>query len=114
MRTSRRHDVRLPLGLATELESFAQKHGFSLGSAIRLLAVRGLEAATSRAAGDPDPNPDRPAALAALVASELTVLMVASILPEGQQRMHSLEERACQAAEERLAMFAEQRTAPQP
>jgi len=51
-------------------------------------------------------------ALATLVASALVVLMVASVLPEGEQRMRSLAQRACQAAEERLAMFSEQPMGP--
>jgi hypothetical protein len=38
-----------------------------------------------------------------LVAAEHAVLMVASILPEGEQRMRSLAVQATQAAEERLA-----------
>ena len=111
MSTSRRHDVRLPLALATQLEAFAQKHGLGLGSAIRALAARGLELEKAGPAGDPGGHPGSSAALAALVASELGVLMVATILPEGEQRMRSLEERACQAAEARLAMFSEQPTA---
>ena len=52
---------------------------------------------------DPGPRPDSPAALAALVASELTALMVASILPDGEARMHELAAQAAINAEERLA-----------
>ena len=48
---------------------------------------------------------DSPAALAALTAAEHAVLMVASVLPEGERRMRSLAERAGVAAEERLALF---------
>jgi len=47
---------------------------------------------------------DSPAALAALTAAEHAVLMVASVLPEGERRMRSLAERATEAAEERLAL----------
>ena len=47
------------------------------------------------------------AALAALTAAEHAVLMVASILPEGEQRIRALAERAGQAAEVRLATFTE-------
>jgi hypothetical protein len=50
---------------------------------------------------------DSPAALAALVAAEHAVLMVASVLPEGQRRMSELGPRAAAAAEERLAIFRE-------
>jgi hypothetical protein len=80
---------------------------------MRLLAAKGLEAEKAARARGGGPQPEPPAALAALVASELTVLMVASILPEGEQRMRSLVDRACQVAEERLAMFSEQPTSPE-
>ena len=46
-----------------------------------------------------------PAALAALTAAEHAVLMVASVLPEGQRRMRELGAQAPAAAEERLALF---------
>jgi hypothetical protein len=105
MRTSHRYHVRLAPAVAKELEAFAQKHGLGLSSAIRLLATKGLEAESL--AGGISPKRESPAALAALVASELVILMVASVLPEGEQRMRSLAERAFQAAEERLAMFSE-------
>jgi len=111
MRTSHRHHVRLAPVVAQELEAFAQKHGLGLSSAIRLLATKGLEAEGS--ADHIGAKREPPAALAALVASELAVLMVASILPEGEQRMRSLAKRACQAAEERIAMFSEQGMAPE-
>ena len=113
MSTSRRHDVRLPLALATQLEAFAQKHGLGLGSALRMLAVKGLEAENAAPSGNSGANAEQSAMLATLVASELAVLMVATILPEGEQRMRSLEGRACQAAEARLAMFSEQPNAPE-
>jgi len=93
-----------------ELEAFAQKHGLGLSSAVRPLDTKGLQAEGS--ANDFGGKRESPATLAALVASELVVLMVASILPEGEQRMRSLAQRACQAAEERLAMFSEQPTGP--
>ncbi len=111
MRTSHRHHVRLAPAVAMQLEAFAQKHGLGLSSAIRLLATKGLEAEGS--ANDIGAKRETPAALATLVASELVVLMVASVLPEGEQRMRSLAQRACQAAEERLAMFSEQPMAPE-
>jgi hypothetical protein len=44
-------------------------------------------------------------ALAGLIAAEHAVLMVASILPEGERRMGSLAGRAAQAAEERVALL---------
>jgi hypothetical protein len=44
---------------------------------------------------------------AALVAAEHAVLMVASVLPEGQRRMHELASRAATAAEERVAALVD-------
>ena len=88
--------------MAADLEAFAQRQGLGWGPAIRLLIGRGLELeATWRSSAE------SPAALAALTAAEHAVLMVASILPEGEQRMCALAERAGQAAEERLATFSE-------
>ncbi len=105
---SRRYQLRLPAPLAVELETFAQEHGLGLGVAVRLLVgnalrIRGLPAATAALA-------DSPAALAALTASEHAVLMVASVLPEGEDRRRSLAERAVEAAEERLALFRQTET----
>jgi len=102
--TSRRYQLRLSAELALELEGFAQRLGLSLGPAIQLLIGRGLQAEAdgrSRA----DTPPDSPAALAGLTAAEHAVLMVASILPEGERRMGSLAQRATEAAGERLALF---------
>jgi hypothetical protein len=48
-------------------------------------------------------------AMSALVAAEHAVLMVASILPEGERRMRELGERASLAAEDRLALFSSDR-----
>ena len=103
MRTSRRFHFILPSELESALTPYAARLGLQLGPAIRMLVGRGLQS-------DPDPpspQPDSPAALAALTASEHAVLMVASILPEGEQRMRSLAARAAEAAEERLALFSE-------
>jgi hypothetical protein len=75
-----------------------------MGPTIRLLVRRALEPDADKAAAHPD---ESPAALAALAAAEHAVLMVASVLPEGERRMRSLGERAIQAAEERLALFRE-------
>jgi hypothetical protein len=68
-----------------------------------LLAGNALQSAADM----PSARPDSPAALAALTAAELAVLMVASVLPEGQRRMHELAPEAALAAEERLALFRE-------
>jgi hypothetical protein len=78
----------------------ARTSGQSLSATIRHLVALALRFDT-----EPGPRSDSPAALAALVASELAALMVASILPNGERRMHSLAERATEAAGERLALF---------
>ncbi|MDQ6879869.1 MAG: hypothetical protein M3082_19655 [Candidatus Dormibacteraeota bacterium] len=104
MRKSRRLHLGLPSPLEADLSDFARRHGLGLGPAIRLLVGQAL---TSAAVGrfGPTPTLDSPAALAALTAAEHATLMVASILPEGDRRMHSLAERATEAAAERLALF---------
>jgi hypothetical protein len=104
VRTSRRYQIRLGPPLQAGLETFAQQHGLALCPAIRYLVGRGLEMEASRPEGGEAPG-ESPAALAALAAAEHAVLMVASILPEGERRMRSLTERAVEAAEERLALF---------
>jgi len=102
--TSRRYQLRLSAELALELEGFAQRLGLSLGPAIQLLIGRGLQA---EAQATPKWGLDSPAALAALTAAEHAVLMVASVLPEGQRRRRELAADAAIAAEERLALFKE-------
>jgi hypothetical protein len=104
--TSRRYQLRLSAGLASELEAFAQRLGLPLGPAIQLLIGRGLQAEAD-GGRRPDTPPDSPAALAGLAAAEHVVLMVASVLPEGQRRMHELAHEAALAAEARLALFRE-------
>lgn len=106
MRTSRRYQVRFPSPLESDLEAFARQHGLGLCPAIRFLVGRGLAIETATPA-TPESPPDSPAALAALMAAEHAVLMVASVLPEGQQRMSELGPRAAAAAEERLALLRE-------
>lgn len=106
MSTSRRYQLRLSPGLASELEAFAERLGLPRGPAIQLLIGRGLQAE----AGGPNrsgPPRDSPAALAGLAAAEHAVLMVASVLPEGQRRMHELAPEAALAAETRLSLFKE-------
>lgn len=99
--TSRRFHLGLPADLASELARFAHEHGLGLGPSIRLLVRRGLHPEPDRAVGAGDATP----ALAALLAAEHAVLMVASVLPEGERRMRELGHRASLAAEERLALF---------
>jgi hypothetical protein len=100
--TSLRHHVRLPGDLRAELEAFAADHGLGLGSAIRLLVAESLKR-RSVSVGDQEPSLASTAALAALIATEQTALMVASILPEGEQKWRSMAPRAAQLAEQRLA-----------
>ncbi len=104
MRTSRRFHLLLPVELDADLQNFARRRGLSLAEAMRSLAVGALLAERGEAVAA---RPDSPAALAALTACEHAVLMVASVLPEGEHRMRSLAERAAEAAEERLALFRE-------
>jgi hypothetical protein len=108
MGLSRRIDVRLGPELFALIESFALANGLGLGAAARLLLSRGLDLESGRG-GTLGSAP----ALAALVAAEHAVLMVASILPEGEQRMRALAGRATESAEERLAAFREQPAAPE-
>ena len=108
MRGSRRLKVWLPDPLDQELVAFAQAHGLSLAAAIRATSRLGLEARQLQ--GEQMNNP---AALAALLAAEHAVLMVASVLPEGERRMRELGQRAAIAAEERLAQFTAEREAGQ-
>lgn len=103
MRKSRRLHLGLPSELETHLSDFARRHGLGLGPAIRLLVGQALTSAAVGRFGTP--TLDSPAALAALTAAERAILMVASILPDGDRRMHSLAERATEAAAERLALF---------
>jgi hypothetical protein len=80
----------------------ARGAGLSLSATVRQLV--GVALANDPAAGAAI---DSPASLAALTAAELAVLMVASVLPEGQRRMHELAPDAAIAAGERLAVFKE-------
>lgn len=105
---SRRFHLRLPLDLETELATFARGHGLGLGPAIRLLLGRALQTELFEPVAS-----DSAAALAALTASEHAVLMVASVLPEGERRMRSLAEPAARAAEARLALFHQPTSGPE-
>ncbi len=102
---SHRFHLRLPLAMDSEIRAFARRHGLGLSPAIRLLVGRGLQSESFGSAS----SQDSPAALAALAAAEHAVLMVASVLPEGQRRMHELSAQAAGAAEERLRRLPRQR-----
>ena len=80
----------------------AASSGQSLGGIVRQLVAGAL--CFDIEAGS---KADSPAALAALVAAEHAVLMVASVLPEGERRMRELGPQAARAAEDRLALFRE-------
>jgi hypothetical protein len=101
MTLSGRVDIRLDPELLAALLAFATSNGLARGAAARLLMTRALREV------DRPATQISPAQLAALMAAEHAVLMVASILPEGEQRMRALATRASQAAEERLAMVVE-------
>ena len=107
MGLSRRVDVRLDSDLLEQLDAFACASGLARAGAARLLLMRGLSDA------DRPASVITPAQLAALVAAEHAVLMVASILPEGEQRMRALAARAAQSAEERLAVLTAQLAVPE-
>ena len=100
---------RLQIGFTTAQRSAiaerARQSGLSLSASVRQLVSAALTFDS-----EPGSRSDSPAALAALVAAEHAVLMVASILPEGERRMRSLSERAALAAEERLALLRSQST----
>ncbi len=104
MRTSRRFHLLLPAELDASLRDLARERGLSLAETIRSLSALSLEEGrVGRVIG----HPESAVALATLTAAEHAVLMVASVLPEGEQRMRSLAEHAAAAAEERLALFRE-------
>ena len=106
VRTSQRYHLLLPPELKAELTRYASEHGCSIAAALRSVAAVGLLANHVSA---PVSLVDSPASLAALVAAEQAVLMVASVLPDGELRMAELATRATQAAEERLTLFREAR-----
>lgn len=103
MSASRRFHLLLPAELEVEAKAFGRAAGLALAPAVRVLVARGLEA---EANGYGSSHNEAPALLATLTAAEHAVLMVASILPEGERRMRELGQRATVAAEERLALFA--------
>jgi hypothetical protein len=93
----------MPPDLLVEVEAFAQRNGLALAPALRLLVSRALRAGAS--SSSPDQSGESPATLAALFAAEHAVLLVASVFPDGERRMHQLADRAAAAAEDRLALF---------
>jgi hypothetical protein len=100
MGLSRRINLRLDAVQHAAVVAYGQQHGLRPSPAARHLIGEALAAAAPG-------GTSQPASLAALVAAEHAVLMVASVLPEGESRMRALAERASAAAEARLAMFVE-------
>jgi hypothetical protein len=101
MGLSRRINLRLEAEQHAAVVAYGHRHGLRPSPAARHLISEAMQTVT------PGGNEQPAAALAALVAAEHAVLMVASVLPEGESRMHALAARASEAAEERLAMFVE-------
>jgi hypothetical protein len=98
--------VRLDDVLLRGIRAFAAEGGLGLSSAVRLLTARALR--ETQPGSNPAVSGDETSVtLAALVAAEHAVLMVASVLPEGRRRMYELAPEAALAAEARLTHFRE-------
>jgi hypothetical protein len=97
----KRVQVRLTGAMKAELARQAAEAGLPMSALARQLIDAGMRSASGGSA-----NEDlRLLSLCALVAAEQVVLMVASVLPEGEQRARDLASQAATAAEERLALF---------
>lgn len=103
VRASRRFHFWLPADLESLLVAFARRHGLGLGPSIRLVLGRSLREEDGAHQSD-----ESLASVAALIAAEHAVLMVSTVLPEGQRRKSELAPLAVAAAEERLALLREQ------
>jgi len=99
---AQRLQIALTVAQRSAIAERAASSGQSLGAIVRQLVVAALSLELEAA-----PKADSSAALAALVAAEHAVLMVASVLPEGERRMRELGPQAARAAEERLALFGD-------
>ena len=99
MSSSRRFHLCLPQDLDAGLQAFARSRGISLAVAIRELSAEGLANSADQRHAQPG---DSPLVLATLLAAEHAVLMVASILPEGERRKRELAPQAADAAQERI------------
>ena len=99
---SRRFHLLLPSELEARLHEFANRHGLSLAAALRELvgqALAGHEGQTEAR------RAESPLLLATLLAAEHAVLMVASVLPEGDRRRAELAAKAAAAAQERIQVL---------
>ena len=92
MSEKRRVHLQLPSELERAVRAVGQEHGLRLGPALRMVLRRGESCR------------DCPTGLAALVAAEQTLLLVASILPQGRSLVGGLAAEAVAAAEERLSL----------
>ena len=98
---SRRLHIRLPAATRAELARRAEAMRIPVSSAARHL----IEAQLDRTSATESARTDHGSVgLAGLIAAEHAVLMVASVLPEGERRMRELGPQAARAAEERLAL----------
>lgn len=101
METSKGH--RLPIGFTAAqhaaIAERAEQRGLSLSATVRQLVSAAL-ARDAEAGG----KADSPASVAALIAAEHTLLVVASILPQGRSLIASLTAEAAAAAEQRLSL----------
>ncbi len=101
MSSSRRFHLLLPPDLERRLRDFAVSRGVALAVAVRELADQGLASSVGQAG---HPEAESPLLLATLLAAEHAVLMIASILPEGERRRMELAAQAAVAAQERIGM----------
>jgi len=99
---SRRFHLLLPPELEGRLRDFAASRGVALAVGLRELASKGLTSSTGEADSGAS---ESPLLLATLLAAEHAVLMVASILPEGERRRRELAAQAAVAAQERVGMI---------
>ena len=97
---SRRFHLLLPLDLEGRIRDFAASRGIALAVALRELASQGL----ASYGAETDFRRESPLLLATLLAAEHAVLMVASILPEGERRRQELAAQAAVAAQERIGI----------
>ena len=99
MENTRRVQTRVSRAQAERLQSFARANLVTVSAAARILLTRAL-------AEDPGRATEH-IALASLVAAEHALLVVASILPDGDRRTRERAEEAVAAAERRLAQLAD-------
>lgn len=101
MSPSRRFHLFLHPAFESRLRGFAERRGVTLAVALRECASQGL----ARSESEPDARPaESPLLVATLLAAEHAVLMVASILPEGDRRRRELAFQAAVAAQERIGI----------